>query len=88
MDDSKGMLGGAGHSALKGGEVGGDAIDMEVNEGLLAFGAEEEVAVVVVQGAESGSDAVRLRFSGFSAVEICPQLCIQSRTFRPGRRGT
>ena len=39
------MLGGAGHSALKGGEVGGDAINMEVNEGLLAFGAEEEGAV-------------------------------------------
>ena len=30
---------------LDGFEVGGDAIDMEVNEGLLAFGAEEEVAV-------------------------------------------
>lgn len=39
------MLGGAGHSALEGGEVGCDAIDMEVNEGLLAFGAEEEGAV-------------------------------------------
>lgn len=39
------MLGGAGHSALEGGEVGGDAIDMEVNEGLLAFFAEEEGAV-------------------------------------------
>lgn len=25
------MLGGAGHSALEGGEVGGDAVDMEVN---------------------------------------------------------
>lgn len=42
------MLGGAGHSALEGGEVGGDAIDMEVNKGLLAFFAEEEVAVLVV----------------------------------------
>lgn len=39
------MLGGAGHSALEGGEVGGDAGDMEVNKGLLAFGAEEEGAV-------------------------------------------
>lgn len=39
------MLGGAGHSALEGGEVGGDVVDMEVNEGLLAFGAEEEGAV-------------------------------------------
>lgn len=39
------MLGGAGHSALEGGEIGGDAVDMEVNEGLLAFEAEEEVAV-------------------------------------------
>jgi len=39
------MLGGAGHSALEGGEVGGDAVDMEVNKGLLAFFAEEEGAV-------------------------------------------
>lgn len=39
------MLGGAGHSALEGREVGGDAVDMEVNKGLLAFGAEEEGAV-------------------------------------------
>ncbi len=42
------MLGGAGHSALKGREVVGNAIDMEVNKGLLAFFAEEEVAVLVV----------------------------------------
>jgi len=26
-------------------QIGADAVDMEVNEGLLAFGAEEEVAV-------------------------------------------
>ena len=39
------MLGAAGHSALEGGEVGGDAIDVKVNKGLLAFGAEEEGAV-------------------------------------------
>ena len=39
------MLGGAGHSALEGGKVGGDAIDMEVNKGLLAFFAEEEGTV-------------------------------------------
>ena len=39
------MLGLTGHSSFKGGEVGCDAIDMEVNEGLLAFGAEEEGAV-------------------------------------------
>ena len=39
------MLGGAGHSSLEGGEVRGDAIDMEVNKGLLAFFAEEEGAV-------------------------------------------
>ena len=45
-------------------------------------------AEVVVQGAESGSDAVRLRFAGFSAVEIDPQLNIQSRIRRPGRLGT
>ena len=48
MDDSKGMLGLAGHSALEGGEVCDDAVDMEVNKGLLAFGAEEEGAVVVI----------------------------------------
>ena len=39
------MLGGAGHSALEGGEVGGDAVNMKVNKGLLAIFAEEEVAV-------------------------------------------
>ena len=39
------MLGLTGHSSLKGGEVGGDVINMEVNKGLLAFGAEEEGAV-------------------------------------------
>ena len=42
------MLGGAGHSALEGGEVGGDAINMEVNKGLLAFFAEEEVTIGVI----------------------------------------
>ena len=30
---------------LQGTKVGNDAIDMEVNKGLLAFGAEEEGAV-------------------------------------------
>jgi len=39
------MLGLAGHFSSEGGDVGGDAINMEVNEGLLAFGAEEEGAV-------------------------------------------
>ena len=39
------MLGKAGHPALEGGEVTDDAINMEVNEGLLAFGTEEEGAV-------------------------------------------
>lgn len=38
------MLGVAGHSSLEGGEVGGDAIYMEVNKGLPAFFAEKEVA--------------------------------------------
>ena len=42
------MLGGAGHSALEGGEIDGDAVDMEINKGLLAFFAEKEVAVFVV----------------------------------------
>ena len=39
------MLGVAGHSALEGREVGGDAVDMEVNKGLLAFFAKGEGAV-------------------------------------------
>ena len=39
------MLGWAGHSALEGGEVGGDAVDVEVNKGLLAFFGEVEGAV-------------------------------------------
>ena len=57
------MLGGAGHSELEGREVGGDAIDMEVNEGLLAFFAEEEGAVGVVVheevlGEDGGADGV------------------------------
>ena len=64
------MLGVAGHSALKGGEVGGEAVDMEVNKGLLAFRAEEvdvflEVGVGIVGaevlagevGLEGGDDA-------------------------------
>ena len=54
------MLGGAGHLLFEGGEVGGDAINMEVNDGLLAFGAEEEGAVGVgvheeVFGEDGGS---------------------------------
>lgn len=32
---------------IVGGEVGGDAVDVEVNEGLLAIGAVEEVEVLV-----------------------------------------
>ena len=42
------MLGEAGHFSLEGGEVDGDAIDMEVNKGLLAFFAEEEVTIGVI----------------------------------------
>ena len=41
------MLGGAGHLSLEGSEVGGDAGDVEVDDGGLAFGAEEEGAVGV-----------------------------------------
>ena len=57
------MLGGAGHSALEGGEVSGDAVDMEVNKGLTAFGAEEEGAVggIVVEevfGEDGGAEGV------------------------------
>ena len=42
------MLGEAGHFSLEGGEVGGDAVDVKVDEGLLAFWAQEKVAVGVV----------------------------------------
>ena len=35
------MLGGAGHLSLEGGEVGGDAGDVEVDDGGLAFRGEE-----------------------------------------------
>ena len=57
------MLCGAGHSSLEGGEVGGDAGDMKVNKCLLAFFAEEEVAVFVVVheevfGEDGGADGV------------------------------
>ena len=48
LTSNKKMLGGAGHSSLERGEVGSDAIYMEVNKRLLAFFAEEEVAVGVV----------------------------------------
>ena len=41
------MLGGAGHLSLEGGKVGGDAGDVEGDDGLLAFGAEEEGVVGV-----------------------------------------
>ena len=41
------MLGRAGHLSLEGGEVGGDAGDVEGDDGLLAFFAEEEGAVGV-----------------------------------------
>ena len=39
------MLGEAGHFSSEGGEVGGDAVDVKVDEGLLAFRAEEEGCV-------------------------------------------
>ena len=39
------MLGLAGHFSLEGGDVGCDTVDVKVDEGLLAFGAEEEGAV-------------------------------------------
>ena len=42
------MLGKAGHLSLEGGEVGGDAGDVEGDDGGLAGFAEEEVAIVVV----------------------------------------
>lgn len=63
------MLGGAGHSSLEGGEVGGDAIDMEVNKGLLAFFAKEEVTVLVivheeVLGEDGGADGVAEEVKG------------------------
>ena len=57
------MLGGAGHLSLEGGEVGGDAVDVEGDNGLLAFWAEEEGAVGVgvheeVFGEDSGGRGV------------------------------
>ena len=69
------MLGGAGHSALEGGKVGGDAIDMEVNKGLLSFGAEEEVAVGVVVheevfGEDGGTDGVAYEVEGGFLVRV------------------
>ncbi len=42
------MLGGAGHSALEGGEVTDDAVDVKVDEGLLALRTQEEVTVLGV----------------------------------------
>ena len=42
------MLGEAGHFSLEGEEVGGDAVDVKVDEGLLTFLAQEEVAVLVI----------------------------------------
>ena len=42
------MLGGAEHLSLEGGEVGGDAGDVKGDDGLLAFWAEEEVAILVI----------------------------------------
>lgn len=41
------MLGGAGHLSLEGGEVGGDAGDVEIDNGLLTFWGEEEGTVGV-----------------------------------------
>ena len=41
VDKMRRVLGGAGHSALKGGEVGGDTIDVQMDHSLLAFGDEE-----------------------------------------------
>ena len=63
------MLGKAGLFSLEGGDVGGDAVDMEVNKGLLAFFAEEEVAVGVVVheevfGENSGADGVAEEVEG------------------------
>ena len=42
------MPGGAGHLSLEGGEVGGDAGDVEVNKRLLAFWRHKKVAVGLV----------------------------------------
>ena len=57
------MLGLAGHFSSEGGEVGGDAVDVQVDEGLLTFLTQEEVAVGVVVheevfGEDGGADGV------------------------------
>ena len=57
------MLGGAGHFSLEEGKVGGDAVDVKVNEGLLTFLTQEEVAVLVVVheevfGEDGGADGM------------------------------
>ena len=63
------MLGKAGHFSLVDAEVEVDAIDMEVNKGLLAFFAEEEGAVLVVVheevfGEDGGADGVAEEVEG------------------------
>jgi len=63
------MLGLAGHFSLEGGEVGGDAVDMKVDEGLLTFLAQKEVAVLVVVheevfGEDGGADGVAEEVEG------------------------
>lgn len=57
------MLGEAGHFSLEGGEVGGDAVDVKVDEGLLTFLTQEEVTILVVVheevfGEDGGADGV------------------------------
>ena len=41
------MLGGAGHYSFQGIHVRTDSVNMKIDDGLLAFGAEEEGAVAV-----------------------------------------
>ena len=63
------------HCRLKGGEVGGDAVDMKVDEGLLTFLAQKEVAVLVVVheevlGEDSGAGGVAEEVEVFLEVGV------------------
>ena len=83
------MLGGAGHLSLEGGEVGGDAGDVEVDDSGLAGFAEEEGAVGVgvheeVFGEDGGAGGVaeEVRGNFVDVVYFWP-----SRKGLPGRFG-
>ena len=83
------MLGEAGHFSLEGGEVGGDAIDVKVNEGLLAFGTKEEVTVGVVVheevfGEDGGAVGMAEEVEGGFLVGVAVGV-VGAETMRPAR---